>query len=281
MLRTTWLRSWRPFVVVLAVAALATVEGAQAAPGDLVLIPLSGTGTAGSGAGGISGDGSKVVFTAQDPSGVQEAYRTYVPTGGLVTVTSSSAGVPANRSAHVVIPSADTDRVAFQTDANNLHPDDSTPFCPPIPMNNPASIACFRAQSPDVFVKDVGRANSCSRHGTRPARGATGAVTFTRSRATARPSSSSRRERTWGRGRRARSTALGLHSGGSTPRAARFISTHATSPPGRSKSSTPMRAECSQLRRSSGNWGRLGRWAIRRLLEHGDEPCSGRSGRFR
>jgi hypothetical protein len=118
-------------------AVLLTVTVAVAAPGRLVLVSISEAGAKGdqhSSVYGLSKDGRKVGFSStsttlhpDDTDALQDVYVKDVSTGEMILASTSAQGVKGNGHSVTAYLSRSGNRVAFSSEATNLHPDDSTP----------------------------------------------------------------------------------------------------------------------------------------------------------
>ena len=165
-------------ILVAVVVGTVVVSVAAAAPGDVVLVSTDSSGEALLGTTqphDISGDGTKVTFTYASTLYLKDVgsdAQTVVSRAGL-------DGPVANRNVFAPTSSSDLGLVAFSTESNNLHPDDSAPFptCPG-PNFDLARLECNRLM--DVYVKNTvtGEVLLASRNaaGVKSDRGASAAV---------------------------------------------------------------------------------------------------------
>ena len=121
-------------VVAVLVASAFAVEAdvARAAPGDLRLASANAAGAAADGeslVASVSGDGSKVAFFSTaanlDPADADAGADVYVKdlqSGAVTLVSRSASGVKGNGESRLPAISADGTRVAFISEATNLHP---------------------------------------------------------------------------------------------------------------------------------------------------------------
>jgi uncharacterized repeat protein (TIGR01451 family) len=124
----------RRVVIVLAVSVVVASQGeiARAAPGDLRLATASATGVASNGEGlvaSVSADGTMVAYFATatnlHPADVEpgpDVYVKSVRTGEVILASRASSGAKGNGESRLPAISADGTRVAFISEATNLHP---------------------------------------------------------------------------------------------------------------------------------------------------------------
>lgn len=119
-------------MVAIAVGVLVGVGTGTAAPGDLMLVSVSSSGTKASFGGrsvDVSEDGTKVLFwtdSSLDPAdaGGRDLYLRDTVAGTTTLVTTNSAGQKQNGTIELGALSADGTKVAFSTTATNLDPGD-------------------------------------------------------------------------------------------------------------------------------------------------------------
>jgi uncharacterized repeat protein (TIGR01451 family) len=160
-------RSTASAVTLAAIVLAARADAALAAPGDLYLASATATGAASNGEAlvpSVSGDGTRVAFFSTatnlhpaDTDAGPDVYVKNVRTGEVILASRAAGGAKGNGDSRLPALSADGSRVAFVSEATNLHP----------------------AAVPGVYVKDLAtgavQLASATQGGT-PANAGAGAV---------------------------------------------------------------------------------------------------------
>jgi uncharacterized repeat protein (TIGR01451 family) len=125
-------RSPAAVVVLVAIAFAAPVNAALAAPGDLHLASASATGAPSDGEAlvpSVSADGAMAAFFSTatnlhpaDTDAGSDVYVKNVRTGAVILASRAAGGAKGNGDSRLPVVSADGKRVAFISEATNLHP---------------------------------------------------------------------------------------------------------------------------------------------------------------